>query len=131
MAEEFHEEVVEEQPSVPGADVEMVEGDEAEASAPRNGGGELPFAEGDDSEQRVQFISYLTSPVVTLVVGEGESETILTAHQALLTQSPFFSDACAAFTDDGSVSSLNPLSTGSSCYLATATLTLTAFSRDK
>ncbi|KAI4868797.1 hypothetical protein F4820DRAFT_408751 [Hypoxylon rubiginosum] len=102
MAEEFHEEVVEEQPSVPGADVEMVEGDEAEASAPRNGGGELPFAEGDDSEQRVQFISYLTSPVVTLVVGEGESETILTAHQALLTQSPFFSDACAAFTDDGS-----------------------------
>ncbi|XXG96887.1 hypothetical protein Hte_003178 [Hypoxylon texense] len=102
MAEEFHEEVVEEQPSNPGADVEMAEGDEAEASAPGNGGEELPFAGGDDVEQRVQFISYLTSPVVTLVVGEGESETILTAHQALLTQSPFFSDACAAFTDDGS-----------------------------
>ncbi|KAI1781302.1 hypothetical protein F4818DRAFT_398670 [Hypoxylon cercidicola] len=101
MAEEFQEEGVEEPPSNPGADVEMAEGDEADASAPRNGGGELLFAEAGDLE-RTQFITYLTSPVVTLVVGNGEGETILTAHQALLTLSPFFSDACAAFTDDGS-----------------------------
>ncbi|KAI0138645.1 hypothetical protein F4776DRAFT_619317 [Hypoxylon sp. NC0597] len=102
MAEEFNEEVVEEHPANPGADVEMGEGDEAEGSTARNGGGDLPFAEGGDIEPRTQFIQYLTSPVVTLLVGHGDSETILTAHQALLTQSPFFADACAAFTDDGS-----------------------------
>lgn len=102
MAEEFQEEPVELQSTNPGADVEMAEGEEAEGTAPRNGDGDLPFAEGGDQDQRIQFISYLTSPVVTLVVGAGDTETILTAHQGLLTQSPFFSDACAAFTDDGS-----------------------------
>ncbi|OTB07264.1 hypothetical protein M426DRAFT_318286 [Hypoxylon sp. CI-4A] len=101
MAEEFHEEVVEEQQANPVIDVEMAEGEEAEGSGARNGG-ELPYAEGGEIEPRTSFISYLTSPVVTLLVGNGESETILTAHQALLAQSPFFSDACAAFTDDGS-----------------------------
>ncbi|KAI1759299.1 hypothetical protein GGR53DRAFT_152251 [Hypoxylon sp. FL1150] len=102
MAEEFQEEAVEQQSSNPGADVEMAEVVEPEASAPGNGEGDLPFAQGGDQDQRVQFISYLTSPVVTLVVGSGDDETILTAHQGLLTQSPFFLDACAAFTDDGS-----------------------------
>lgn len=103
MAEEFQDDVVEEQQVNPGADVEMGEGDEAEGSSARNGGGDLPFAEGGDTEPRTSFISYLTSPVVTLLVGIGDSETILTAHQGLLAQSPFFSDVCAAFTDDGSV----------------------------
>ncbi|KAF3064530.1 hypothetical protein GL218_01369 [Daldinia childiae] len=102
MAEEFTEDVVEEQQGNPGADVEMAEGDEAEGTVARNSSGDLPFVEGADIEPRTSFINYLTSPVVTLVVGNGETETILAAHQALLTQSPFFSDACAAFTDDGS-----------------------------
>lgn len=119
MAEEFQEEPVELQSTNPGADVEMAEGEEAEATAPRNGDGDLPFAEGGDQDQRIQFISYLTSPVVTLVVGAGDTETILTAHQGLLTQSPFFSDACAAFTDDGSVSPLEPIP--SSCLRCSAT----------
>ncbi|KAI0018994.1 hypothetical protein F4780DRAFT_470698 [Xylariomycetidae sp. FL0641] len=99
MAEEFHEEVVEEQVVNPTGDVEMGEGAEAE------GAGEtsvLPFAEGGEAEPRTTFISYLASPVVTMIVGGGENETILTAHQGLLTQSPFFAEACAAFTDDGS-----------------------------
>lgn len=104
MAEELQEGAVEGQSANPGAgaDVEMAEGEGAAGSAARNGGGELPFAEGGEAEPRIQFLHYLTSPVVTLLVGNGESETILTAHQALLAQSPFFSDACAAFTDDGS-----------------------------
>ncbi|KAI0115426.1 hypothetical protein F4814DRAFT_322059 [Daldinia grandis] len=102
MAEEFAEDVVQEQQAIPGADVDMAEGDEAEGTVTRNSSGDLPFAEGADIEPRISFISYLTSPVVTLVVGTGETETILSAHQALLTQSSFFSDACAAFTDDGS-----------------------------
>lgn len=82
-------------------DVEM---DEAgNDDAPAATGEDLPFPEGGELETRTSFISYLSSPVVTMLVGNGETETILTAHQALLTQSPFFADACSAFADDGSV----------------------------
>ncbi|KAI1213548.1 uncharacterized protein F4807DRAFT_270107 [Annulohypoxylon truncatum] len=103
MAEEFHEEPAEGQQSNPGADIEMGEGEGEEAGvAASNGGGEMALPEGGDLEPRTSYISYLTSPVVTLLVGTGESETLLTAHQALLAQSPWFLDACAAFTDDGS-----------------------------
>ncbi|KAK4098977.1 hypothetical protein N658DRAFT_487962 [Parathielavia hyrcaniae] len=66
---------------------------------------ELPFAEGgesDPSPPRVTFAQYLASPVVTLMIGSRKSETILTAHQGLLVQSPYFSEACAEFADDGS-----------------------------
>lgn len=101
MADEFPEEILEEQHN-PGADVEMAEGLEGEAAGDE--GTVLPFAEGGESEPRTTFISYLTSPVVTLIVGSAENETILTAHQALLVQSPYFADVCAAFADDGSVS---------------------------
>ncbi|KAB5515492.1 hypothetical protein GE09DRAFT_1159781 [Coniochaeta sp. 2T2.1] len=108
MSESFAEETpVEETPAVPGTDVEMVEGDEAAATAAdANGPSELPFAEEGPEETpaapRVTFIQYLTSPVVTLLVGSGDNETILTAHQSLLTQSPFFAEACAEFANDGS-----------------------------
>lgn len=97
-------------PANPGADVEMVEGAGEDESAAA-GAGEMPFAEMEtvnDPEpvpERTSFISYLTSPMVTLIVGSGETETILTAHQALLTLSPFFEAACDQFSDDGSVSS--------------------------
>lgn len=109
MAEEFHEGVpVEEQQAAnPGGDVQMGEGQAGDqAGGGEEGGantGDLPFAEGGEADPRPTFISYLTSPVVTLIVGAGENETILTAHQALLVQSPFFAEACAAFTNDGSV----------------------------
>lgn len=109
MAEEFNQAVpVEEQQAAnPGGDVEMAEGGEASGAAAAGGDAAaatgLPFAEGGEEEPRTTFISYLTSPVVTLIVGSGENETILTAHQGLLVQSPFFAEACAAFTNDGSV----------------------------
>ncbi|KAI0006483.1 hypothetical protein F4779DRAFT_596386 [Xylariaceae sp. FL0662B] len=107
MAEEFNEEVMEDHPANPGGDVEMAEGEGADgaaaaATAATGNAEELPFAEGGDVEPRTTFITYLTSPVVTLLVGSGDAETILTAHQGLLVQSPFFADACAAFTNDGS-----------------------------
>lgn len=37
--------------------------------------------------------SYLRSPIVTLHIGSGDATTQLTAHQALLLRSPFFTDA--------------------------------------
>ncbi|EFX00575.1 hypothetical protein CMQ_7577 [Grosmannia clavigera kw1407] len=52
--------------------------------------------------KRTSFTTYLRSPVVTLRVGEDEKGASLTAHQALLVQSPYFAQLCAAFTDDGS-----------------------------
>ncbi|EQB50471.1 hypothetical protein GCG54_00006806 [Colletotrichum gloeosporioides] len=102
MADEFNNDVeaVEEASTNPGADVEMAEGTEAGDNAQ-----ELPFAEGGESdpvEPRTTFASYLASPVVTILVGSSETEAILTAHQALLVQSPFFKEACAQFSDDGS-----------------------------
>lgn len=106
MAEEFQDDVLDEQPVVPGADVDMAEIEGGEGHEDNANGGDLPFAEGEDVEPRTSFIDYLASPVVTLLVGSGDTETILTAHQALLAQSPFFEEACAAFSDDGSVSSL-------------------------
>jgi hypothetical protein len=119
MADSFVEENVSETPVNAGTDVEMAEGGEAtpadatgaEAAA---ASGDLPFAEEgpeDAPPPRVSFIQYLTSPVVTLLVGSGDNETILTAHQSLLVQSPFFAEACAEFANDGSVSqSLEPQS---------------------
>jgi hypothetical protein len=84
----------------------MAEG-AATAASENPDGSELPFAEGvpeDDSvPARITFTEYLSSPIVTLLIGSGDSETILTAHQGLLTQSPYFAEACAEFADDGSV----------------------------
>ncbi|RYP34756.1 hypothetical protein DL767_004093 [Monosporascus sp. MG133] len=101
MAEEFNEAAhVEEHAANPGGDVEMAEGEPAADNGVS--AGELPFAEGGEADPRPTFVSYLTSPVVTLIVGSGDNETILTAHQGLLVQSPFFAEACAAFTNDGS-----------------------------
>lgn len=97
--------------SAPAAgDVEMAEGGNDEAGGNINNA-DLPFAEGgEEVTPRISFISYLTSPLVTLIVGSGDNETILTAHQGLLVRSPYFAEACAAFSDDGSVSSFLVLS---------------------
>lgn len=101
----------------PAADVEMSESAAAEDGAGESS--ELPFAgedtvvESQSDPARVPFIEYLTSPMVTLIVGNGEKETILTAHQALLAQSPYFENLCNNFTDDGSVSSILDLLLGS------------------
>ncbi|KAK4143134.1 uncharacterized protein C8A04DRAFT_12643 [Dichotomopilus funicola] len=105
----------------------MAEGGDAAAAAAtsaENTGGnnetsELPFAESGPEDtgeeepavpQRTTFLQYLSSPIVTLLVGSGETETILTAHQGLLVQSPYFQEACAEFADDGSPRQIELLS---------------------
>ena len=107
MAENFNEEIIEDAPANPGADVEMAEGAADEETAAHANGSELPFAEEgpeDAVAPRTTFVQHLASPIVTLLVGSSDTETILTAHQGLLTQSTFFAEACADFADDGSVS---------------------------
>lgn len=114
MSESFNEEILEENPIHPGADVEMAEGgagEEETAAVAAANGSELPFAEdGPDEPEapRTTFLQYLSSPIVTLLIGSGDAETILTAHQGLLTQSTFFAEACAEFADDGSVRAASP-----------------------
>ncbi|KAI9049952.1 hypothetical protein LZ554_006099 [Drepanopeziza brunnea f. sp. 'monogermtubi'] len=63
---------------------------------------EMPF-QGEPAEEaavRTTFIDYLRSPVIGLLVGQGDEQALLTAHQALLVRSPWFADACAKFSDD-------------------------------
>lgn len=87
----------------PGGDVEMAEetgGAEVEQIVHGN---ELAFAGEDALPPRVSFMSYLSSPIVNLLVGQGENQTLLSAHQALLAKSPFFEATCQGSVDDGSV----------------------------
>ncbi|KAF2763132.1 hypothetical protein EJ05DRAFT_472064 [Pseudovirgaria hyperparasitica] len=49
---------------------------------------------------RTTFLDYLRSPIVQLSVGSGTDQTLLSAHEALLTQSPFFAGRCASFAND-------------------------------
>jgi hypothetical protein len=86
-------------------DVEMAEdaeGEEADAGE--------QAANGEDGETspagnpQTIFLDYLKSPVVELVVGGGENggdedTTLITAHQALLTKSPFFAERLADLSD--------------------------------
>ncbi|KXX79137.1 hypothetical protein MMYC01_204159 [Madurella mycetomatis] len=106
MADIFNESTIEEAPAAStSADIDMAEDAEATGAGGNPSNAMLPFAEGGPVKTltpRVTFLQYLTSPMVTLLIGSGENETILTAHQSLLTQSPFFADACAVFADDGS-----------------------------
>lgn len=119
MADISNDDIVDETTAVPGADVEMTEGAAAGADdGAAAGRSELPFA-GEETvvepePARVPFIDYLTSPIITLIVGSGANETILTAHQGLLTQSPYFQAQCDNFSDDGSVSAF-PLGIRGAC----------------
>jgi hypothetical protein len=71
--------------------------------------GELPFANDTMAEApaRTTFIDYLKSPVIALLVGQGDEQALLTAHQGLLVQSPWFADACSKFSDAVSVCTLS------------------------
>ncbi|PHH69773.1 hypothetical protein CDD80_6508 [Ophiocordyceps camponoti-rufipedis] len=56
----------------------------------------------DEAPERVSFVSYLASPIVTLLVGRDEEQTVLSAHQALLEKSPYLKIRCFDFINDGS-----------------------------
>jgi hypothetical protein len=101
MAEESGIPVVEIDSTIPAS--------ATEAGALENGYA-LPFQDEamEEAPTRVTYIDYLKSPVIGLLVGQGDEQALLTAHQALLTQSPWFADACAKFSDEVSVSFPSP-----------------------
>ncbi|KAE8321150.1 hypothetical protein BDV39DRAFT_212628 [Aspergillus sergii] len=49
----------------------------------------------------LQFLEYLTSPIVELTIGNGETKTTLTAHQRLLLESPLLAERVAVFDSSG------------------------------
>lgn len=106
--EELDTSLPQESSTNPSGDVEMIEGVEGEEGEGENDG-DLPFADADLVEPRTTFLSYLMSPVVTLLVGQGTEQVVLSAHQALLAQSPFFDDATKSLSEGGSVSVLREL----------------------
>jgi hypothetical protein len=94
------------------ADIDMVGAEANTSTAVMNGtnaergGNGLPFQEDEEDEyvsMRIPFVDHLKSPTVELLIGEDEKQTLLTAHQALLVQSPFFEDACTQFGDSAKV----------------------------
>jgi len=88
---------------VGGEEVAVESNAEAPHADNENG---LPFQEEamEDVPPRITYIDYLKSPVIGLLVGQGDEQALLTAHQALLVASPWFATACAAFSDDYEVS---------------------------
>ncbi|KMU85522.1 hypothetical protein CIHG_03305 [Coccidioides immitis H538.4] len=51
--------------------------------------------------QESRFLDYLKSPIVELVSGQGDDQTILAAHQGILTSSPYFAELGFQFPEDG------------------------------
>jgi hypothetical protein len=76
---------------------------EADPGATQNGEEDAFVQEEEAIPERVTFIDYLKTPIVELLIGQGEHQTLLTAHQALLVQSPFFEDACSQFSENAFV----------------------------
>ncbi|KAL8949173.1 MAG: hypothetical protein Q9222_004705, partial [Ikaeria aurantiellina] len=73
-------------------DVEMQAGDDEVMEVGETNTGEGATAiEDEKPAQRITFVDYLKSPMIELLIGNGASQTLLTAHKALLTKSPFFS----------------------------------------
>jgi hypothetical protein len=98
-----------------GADIEMGGEEfiavESEAASADNGVGfEVIETETEEVAARVTYIDYLKSPIIEILVGEGDNVTVLSAHQALLVQSPFFEDACAQFSENAEVRRTTQLS---------------------
>ncbi|KAI4135310.1 MAG: hypothetical protein LQ347_000795 [Umbilicaria vellea] len=77
--------------------VESVEVEETAAAS--NGGDVAELSQEESNPPRTTFIDYLKSPIVELLIGTGDHQTLLTAHQALLTRSPFFVNAITKFSE--------------------------------
>jgi hypothetical protein len=86
------------------ADVEMGTAEDAQEADDDN-----PEGEGDGDaaangtaapNPQTIFLEYLKSPIVQLVVGSGDDETTLTAHKAILQQSPWFDQRLSQVPED-------------------------------
>ena len=81
-------------------DVEMAEEDvvDVEEDGAAAGGEEGSSGKTAASSPGAVFLEYLKSPIVELLIGKGEEAATIAAHQAILTQSPFFAEQVASLT---------------------------------
>lgn len=86
-----------------GGDAVVIDAEPEAAATAENGENDAHVEEEDAVPVRVPYTDYLKSPIVELVIGEGEDQTRLNAHQGLLVSSPFFEDICSRFEDDTTV----------------------------
>jgi len=89
------------------ADIEMTAVEESqdvegEKSEGEGDGDETGDQNGDTPTTNPQtiFLEYLKSPIVQLVVGSGEEETTLTAHQGILARSPYLEERLAELDEE-------------------------------
>jgi len=54
--------------------------------------------------QLTPSLSFVTSPIVEIVVGKGDNETVMTAHKTILMEAPFLAELVNKFEGSGSVS---------------------------
>jgi hypothetical protein len=80
-------------------DVEMAGAQEAAEVENSDSGAPAGDDEPGQPNPQTVFLDYLKSPIVELVVGSGDEATLLTAHQALLLQSPYFTEKLAELPD--------------------------------
>jgi len=83
-----------------GTAEEIQEGEDDNPDGEGEGAGDETVAESTPSNPQTVFLEYLMSPIVQIVVGSGDEETTLTAHKAILTQSPYFNDMLSPMSDD-------------------------------
>lgn len=57
------------------------------------------------THQLTTTCSFLTSPIVEIIVGKGDNETVMTAHQSLLMEAPLLAEFVKYFEASGPVSS--------------------------
>lgn len=86
-------------------DVDMGTAEEAQELEDDNpegegAGDETITANGNAPNPQTIFLEYLMSPIVQIIVGSGDEETTLTAHKALLAQSPWFEERLSDLPDD-------------------------------
>ncbi|KAL8973665.1 MAG: hypothetical protein Q9197_002092 [Variospora fuerteventurae] len=78
------------------ADVEMEGGEDGpdvtEIGSRGSAAGGAAAEEDDKPAPRLTFVDYLKSPMIELLIGSGDSQTLLMAHKALLIKSPFFTE---------------------------------------
>ena len=81
-------------------EVQEVEDDDPDGEG--EGAGEETLAANGNTRPDPQtvFVEYLKSPIVQLIVGAGDDATTLTAHKAILQQSPWFEDKLSTLSDD-------------------------------
>lgn len=82
-------------------DVEMASAEEKDVidvEDGESGGGQRTVAKTAASSPQTAFLDYLRSPIVELLIGVGDDATVIGAHQAILTDSPFFAERVVALS---------------------------------